>query len=140
MCQIGCLLSRCFGLIIGVRQGGILSPYLYIDSVVQTVSDSKFGCYVNGACILLYADDILLLSPSVSCLQEHLLLCEQELKWLDMLVNAKKSSCLRIGTRFNSHCCNIVNSEGSGLLWVKEICYLRIYIESAASLNVLLHM
>ena len=81
----GCLLSRCFGWISGVRQAGVLSPYLfaiYTDSMVRTVSDSKFGCYVNGALvsILLYAHDILLLSPSVSCLQELLLLREQELK------------------------------------------------------------
>jgi len=42
--------------------------------------------------ILLYADDILLVLPSVTALQRLLLLCEQELMWLDMSLNAKKIS------------------------------------------------
>ena len=47
--------------------------------------------------ILLYADDILLVAPSVTALQQLLLLCEQELMWLDMSLNVKKSVCIRIG-------------------------------------------
>jgi len=42
--------------------------------------------------ILLYADDILLVAPSVTALRRLLLLCEQELTWLDMSLNAKKIS------------------------------------------------
>jgi len=42
--------------------------------------------------ILLYADDILLAAPSVTALQQLLLLCEQELMWLDMSLNVKKIS------------------------------------------------
>ena len=42
--------------------------------------------------ILLYVDDILLLAPSVRALQRLLLLCEQELTWLDMSLNAKTIS------------------------------------------------
>jgi len=34
--------------------------------------------------ILLYTDDILLLTPSISALQLLLSVCEQELEWLDM--------------------------------------------------------
>ena len=42
--------------------------------------------------ILLYADDILLVAPSVTALQRLLLLCEHELMWLDMSLNVKKIS------------------------------------------------
>ena len=42
--------------------------------------------------ILLYADDILLLAPSVTALQRLLLLYKQELTWLDMSPNEKKIS------------------------------------------------
>ena len=50
-----------------VRQGRVLSPYLFacfIYSVVDNVQASGLGCHVNMAClsILLYADDILLVS------------------------------------------------------------------------------
>ena len=70
-----------------VRQGGVLSPYLFacfIDSLVDKKQASRLGCHVNMACpsILLYADDILLVSPSVSSLQCILRICEAELEWL----------------------------------------------------------
>ena len=55
----------------GVRQGGVLSPYLFsvcIDDIVRIVQKSNFGCHF-GVCIILYADDILLLAPSVYGLQ-----------------------------------------------------------------------
>ena len=91
-----------FDLSCGVRQGGVLSPHLfamYIDSVVKKVSDVKMDAIRGSLCmsILLYADDILLVAPSVTALQQLLLLCEQELMWLDMSLNVKKSVCIRIG-------------------------------------------
>jgi len=49
--------------------------------------------------IILYADDILLLSLSVTRLEQLLHACECELTWLDMSVNLSKSRCLRIGPR-----------------------------------------
>ena len=114
----GCRMSRFFGLSCGIRQGGVLSPYLfaiYIDGVIRKVSDSRFSSFLKGICIsifILYADDILLVAPSVTSLQQLLLVCEQELMWLGMSLNVKKSSCIRIGTRYTANCCNIVNSEG----------------------------
>jgi len=58
----------------GIRQGGVLSPYLFavfIDSVVDKIKASGLGCYIKFVCysILLYADDMILLSPSVLSLQ-----------------------------------------------------------------------
>jgi len=131
-------MSNFFGLTCGIRQGGVLSPYLfavYIDDVVRKVIDSKFACFVKGVCIsiLLYADDILLIAPSVTYLQRLLLVCEEELTWLEMSLNVKKSSCIRIGPRFNAKCCNIVNTEGHELSWANEVRYLGIFIEAASS-------
>lgn len=134
----GSIVSRFIGLMSGIRQGGVLSPQffaIYIDSVVKKVSESNIGCYMKYFCmsILLYADDILLLAPSVTSLQQILLLCEQELAWLDMPLNVKKSACMRVGGRFNVQCANIVTSKGRELSWVNIIRYLGIYIESASS-------
>jgi len=91
---------------------GVLSPYLFacfIDSMVDKVKLSGVGCYVNMACmsLFLYADDILLVVPSVSSLQRILRLCEAELEWLDIRVSTKKSSCIRFGPRFNVKCNSI---------------------------------
>jgi len=79
---------------------------VYLDDLVKLCS-SHPSCYN-----ILYADDILLLSPSVTKLERLLHCCEHELAWLDMSVNFKKSSCLRIGTigtRCNVDCCAIVS-------------------------------
>ena len=76
-----------FRLLCGVRQGGVLSPFLFavfVDSLVDRVKATGLGCYLNSVCvsrpILLYADDIIILSaPSVKALQLLLEVCEQEL-------------------------------------------------------------
>ena len=66
-------LSRSFVLSYGVRQGGVLSPYLfalYMDSIFVKVKRLHFGCYLKWFCLstILYTDDILLLAPTVSSL------------------------------------------------------------------------
>ena len=53
--------------------GGVLSPYLFfIDSIIDKIKSSGLGCYVKWTCmsVFLYADDIILLSPSVTSLQQ----------------------------------------------------------------------
>jgi len=51
----------------GVRQGGVLSPYLFavfIDSIVDKIKSSGLGCYVKWTCmsVFLYADYIIIIS------------------------------------------------------------------------------
>ena len=78
--------------------------------------------------IILYADDILLIAPSIGELQRLFINCERELEWLDMRINVKKSHCLRIGPRFNVGCARITTSDGHSIPWTDEIRYLGIYI------------
>ena len=71
----GSYFSDCVKLSCGIRQGGVLSPYLFavfIDSIVDKIKVSGLGCYIRHICfiVLLYADDIILLAPSVSALQK----------------------------------------------------------------------
>jgi len=42
---------------------------IYIDSLVERVQAYGYGCYLRNICIniILYADDVLLLAPSVQC-------------------------------------------------------------------------
>ena len=80
-----------FKLLAGVRQGGVLSPILFsilIDDIVIKVQKVYFGCCFSlvFASIFLYADDILLISPTVTGLQLLLQVCEEELANLDMRV------------------------------------------------------
>ena len=82
--------------------------------------------------MLIYADDILLLSPSLSSLQLLVDLCCKELSFLDMEINYKKSVCMRIGSRFHVECSQIITSSGHILNWVQHLRYLGAYIESAS--------
>jgi len=43
-----------------------------------------------------------------------------------MVINFKKSSCLRIGSRHDEKCADIVSSSGRVIPWVKETRYLGI--------------
>jgi len=72
-----------------------------------------FGLLGNVCvCIFLYADDILLIALSATWLQMLLNACEFELSKLDMVVNIKKSMCLRFGPRFSVPCANIISVYG----------------------------
>jgi len=75
----------------------------------------------------LYADDILLLSPSVSRLQKLLHDCEDEFEY-HTNINTTKTACLRIGPRSDKTCIKLTTKNGSEILWVKEIRYHGIYI------------
>ena len=78
----------------GVRQGGVLSPVLFaifIDILVLKINVSNIGCYMSSVCvsIFLYADDILLLAPFITGLQQLVNICDSEIISLDMQINTK---------------------------------------------------
>ena len=60
--------------------GDVLSPFfnLYVDELIYELEASDTGCCVCGkfiGCTIMYADDLLLLSASVSDLQYMLDIC-----------------------------------------------------------------
>ena len=59
----------------GIRQGGILSPYLYnvyTDDLSKKLTNLKVGCHIHTNCInsLSYADNMVILAPTVGALTE----------------------------------------------------------------------
>jgi len=72
----------------GVRQGSVLTPFLfavYIDDIAEIFN------FERGVHIVMYADDIILVTSSVSVLQNALEICQRELEYLDMAINTKKT-------------------------------------------------
>ena len=130
----GCI-SHFFRLEAGVRQGGVLSPFLFavfIDSIVERVKSADVGCYIRTICcsIFLYADDIILLSPTVHGLQVLLNVCEHYLIEIGMSINVNKSVCIRFGPRFSMKCAEIVSAFGGNIKWSNSCRYLGVFFVS----------
>ena len=119
----------------------MLSPHffaVYINDIVKAVQRSNFGCKIGiiSIRIFLYADDIILLSPTVGALQNLLTLCEEHLVKLDLALNANKSVCLRIGSRFKDECASVTTMSGESVNWVDSVRYLGIYIVAAKKFSI----
>ena len=85
----------------GVRQGGILSPLffnVYMDKLSCTLNDAKAGCIMNGVYMnhLMYADDLVLIAPSVRALQVLLGYCDSFAQDNDAKYNTKKTVCMLV--------------------------------------------
>jgi len=84
----------------GVRQGSVLSPFLF---AVYLADLAKLYNRKSNVFIILYADDILLLAPSVCELDNLFKICECELNLLDMAINFKKSSLFALDIKWMMH-------------------------------------
>ena len=71
--------SREFQISNGVRQGAVLSPILYCFYMNDLLRESRSGCQIGDlyAGVFGYADDLLLISPSRSGLQDMLSIAEK---------------------------------------------------------------
>ena len=83
----------------GVRQGGILSPFLfklYIDHVLDNISESDRGCKFGliRMNVLAYADDLVIIADNkdnLAYLYKKLKIGMQNLK---LMINENKSKCM----------------------------------------------
>jgi len=86
-----------------------VSPVLfavYVNVIITRVESSGYGCEIAGKCvgILMYAGDLFLISATCNSLSRLIEICEQEMAWLDMQFNARKSYMVRCGPRHNRVC------------------------------------
>ena len=92
-------MSKEFDIRNGVKQDGVLSPLLfniYIDVLLLKLSQIGVGCHIGNNYMgsFAYADDIVLLSPSVSSLELQLKSCENFPQDYNIKFNAEKKASL----------------------------------------------
>ena len=93
-------MSREWRICNGVRQGGILSPIffkLYINDLIDRISKCELGCKLGmfSSNIVAYADDIVLLAPSLNALQCLADLILEEISKISLKFNSSKSLCMK---------------------------------------------
>ena len=84
----------------------------------------------------MYADDIILLSISVTDLQLMFNLCSEVFTDLDLPINVSKCHCICIGPRCNTMC-STLNIQGAAVHWAESTKYLGITICQAKSFKCL---
>jgi Reverse transcriptase (RNA-dependent DNA polymerase) len=77
--------------------------------------------------IVLYADDIILIAPTVTGLQCLINVCESEIVKLDMRINVCKSMCIRFGSKFDKPCSELTSIHGDTFKWVDSCRYLGVH-------------
>ena len=92
------------------------------------------GCHLVNTflSILLYADDMALLAPSLKGLQTLLNLTEEYCKEWDILLNAKKSKNMLFG---KNHVLPMLVLDGKTIEWVQTWTYLGVTLKSHKSFN-----
>ena len=100
--------SENFTLNNGVKQGSILSPLLfslYIDPLITNIQSCRSGCYMGDvpSNIFGYADDLVLLSPSLTGLKKLISICEEFGNDHSIKFNGDKSKCMLFSNRGNNY-------------------------------------
>ena len=110
---------------------------IYVDDLTVSLEHSANGCYVSGnflGCIM-YADDLLLLSASVSGLQNMLDICYSYGVDNYITVNHKKSVCVMAGYNRPKSVAHLYLGN-MRLEWADSLKYLGIMFSAGSALSV----
>jgi hypothetical protein len=125
----------------GVPQGSLLGGKFFnlmMDSVLEMLKLNDLGCHVGGefAGALAYADDLILLSPSVICMQEMLTKCSEKLGTMGLKFNVAKCIAIMFGKCVLKSPCKLLVLYNELLPWSLQVNYLGIEFKSGEGIGV----
>ena len=132
--------SKIFSISNGVKQGAVLSAILfcvYIDDLFQILRRNKSGCWVNGQfCGMLgYADDIMLISPTIDGLQDMINKCSNYMTEhnLAFSTNSDAKKCKTKCMALMKKDCKLkpLSLNGNDLPWVTSSKHLGTTIDTS---------
>ena len=118
----------------GVRQGGILSTHLfcyYINHILEEIALMPFGCYIDNykLNILAYADDLVVLAPTITSLQLIVDKLEFLIEEACLTLNPEKSQYMKFRSKTNIvHCSSKLSISGNLLSPVNKCLYLGVIL------------
>lgn len=119
--------SAAFSISSGVAQGSLLGGKFFnlvMDTVLHEMQEKRLGCHIDNvfAGAVAYADDLVLMSPSLVCLQQMVDICAQIFKSAGLSFNVDKCIAVVCGKPLSLPRC--VDLYGVKLPWSSELCYL----------------
>ena len=122
--------SDYFNVLNGVKQGGVISPTLftcYIDDMLSKLKSSGLGCHVGSEYVgcISYADDLVLLSPTITSLKDMVRICEDYAIDYNIKFNGSKCNLLVFDKKKPMSNCDInINVAGDNVSQVSNLKYL----------------
>ncbi|XP_049882113.1 uncharacterized protein LOC126378053 [Pectinophora gossypiella] len=125
----------------GVRQGGLTSPKLfnlYMNRLIEELNSTNVGCHIDGVSVnnISYADDMVLLSPSIGALQRLLHICEAYAESHGLRYNVSKSEFLIFKAGSKTYSTPPVTLCGTEMKKVDMFKYLGHWVTDTLSDNV----
>jgi len=123
----------------GVRQGRVLSPYLfavYLDELSNELNNIKTGCYIGEVLLnhLMFADDICMFCPSVRWLQRILDVCQAYAESHGIIFNCNKTVCMTLKAKSaKSTVTPLLALGGQYVKYVNQYKYLGIVLDTKLS-------
>ena len=116
----------------GIRQGGVISPVLfciYIDELLIRLEKYGEGCWIGNQFFgaIGYADDLTLLSPTVTSLSKMIKICEEFSNEYNVKYNPDKTVCLLFSKKDQPGVNVVLN--GQNVSWVNNVKHLGNFLD-----------